>query len=132
MSWLIRTDVGGTFTDCVAVDPRGARHAAKVLSTGVLRARIGSVTDETIVLAGGWSDRLAVLAGGRAGDRVIRAVSGGTLTLGRGHGFSVGDAVELGTGEPAPILAARMVTRTPFGKPLPACDFRLATTRATN
>ncbi len=40
LPWRIWIDTGGTFTDCVAVDPSGGMHRAKVLSTGALRGLI--------------------------------------------------------------------------------------------
>ncbi|MEM0898048.1 MAG: hydantoinase B/oxoprolinase family protein, partial [Verrucomicrobiota bacterium] len=43
-----------------------------------------------------------------------------------------GVIASLFTGEPAPILGARIITGTPAGRELPPLDLRLATTRATN
>ncbi|MEX2217824.1 MAG: hydantoinase/oxoprolinase N-terminal domain-containing protein, partial [Phycisphaerales bacterium] len=43
--WRIWVDTGGTFTDCLAVDPAGAVHRAKVLSSSALRGRIVGVLD---------------------------------------------------------------------------------------
>src|SRR6188474_1120442 len=39
-SWKIWIDTGGTFTDCIAVDPSGHARNLKVLSSGILRSRI--------------------------------------------------------------------------------------------
>jgi N-methylhydantoinase A len=33
MSWAIGVDIGGTFTDCVGIDPQGQLHYAKAIST---------------------------------------------------------------------------------------------------
>jgi len=33
MTWAIGVDIGGTFTDCVAIDPEGGLHYAKAIST---------------------------------------------------------------------------------------------------
>src|SRR5678816_1922475 len=41
--WQIWIDTGGTFTDCLARDPSGRLHRAKVLSTSALR---GGVTEQ--------------------------------------------------------------------------------------
>ncbi|HXO21990.1 MAG TPA: hydantoinase/oxoprolinase family protein, partial [Thermoanaerobaculia bacterium] len=47
-------------------------------------------------------------------------------------GELAGAAVELQAAEEAPVLAARLVTATPPGQPLPPLAMRLATTRGTN
>jgi 5-oxoprolinase (ATP-hydrolysing) len=39
-NWKFWIDVGGTFTDCVAVAPDGTEHISKVLSSGVIKSRI--------------------------------------------------------------------------------------------
>src|SRR5271170_7162083 len=33
MTWAIGVDIGGTFTDCVAIDTEGGLHDAKAIST---------------------------------------------------------------------------------------------------
>ena len=38
--WQIWIDTGGTFTDCLAKDPHGNMHRAKVLSTSALRGMV--------------------------------------------------------------------------------------------
>ena len=38
--WQIWIDTGGTFTDCLARDPAGGLHRAKVLSSSALRATV--------------------------------------------------------------------------------------------
>src|SRR4051812_40028490 len=47
-------------------------------------------------------------------------------------GDLTGAAFELRSPEEAPVLAARLVTRTPLGEELPEIAMRLATTRGTN
>ncbi|NCF88764.1 MAG: hypothetical protein GWQ08_25130 [Verrucomicrobiaceae bacterium] len=34
--WRLFADTGGTFTDCLGIDPEGTEHRAKVLSSGRL------------------------------------------------------------------------------------------------
>src|SRR5215204_84392 len=48
MSWQICVDTGGTFTDCIAIDPSGCSRNLKVLSTGVLRVRVNVATGTKI------------------------------------------------------------------------------------
>ncbi|MFP5286426.1 MAG: hydantoinase/oxoprolinase family protein, partial [Thermoanaerobaculia bacterium] len=67
----------------------------------------------------------------------LRAVSyeaeGALLELdGPLPGDPAGQAFELRSPEEAPVLAARLVTRTPMGEELPEIALRLATTRGTN
>ena len=143
--WRICVDTGGTFTDCLATDPAGREHRAKVLSSGALRATVTAVHSPTaLTLAAPWLDRPgfalgATLARGDArahariaaieplGDHAARVTLDAPIAA-----TSPGDTLELSTGEEAPILAARLVTGTPAGQPLPPMDLRLATTRGTN
>jgi 5-oxoprolinase (ATP-hydrolysing) len=185
--WRLAVDTGGTFTDCLAVDPRGRLRRAKVLSTAALRTRIAARLGEAAVRlmpiggagggplpagffagcslrllasggagAAGWR----VLASGPEGPRsaadspagyaaaaAVAAVAaaavgaagpdrrlGATLRLDGPlpPGELAGAAVELQAAEEAPVLAARLVTATPPGQPLPPLAMRLATTRGTN
>ena len=130
--WRIRADTGGTFTDCIGVDPDGHTHRAKVLSSGRLRARITRVTDNRIAIDAAWLDRAEAVVGMRAGEATVVAIEGDTLTLDRASTANAGDIIELTTDEPAPILGARILTRTPAGATLPPMELRMATTRATN
>ncbi|HTQ80860.1 MAG TPA: hydantoinase/oxoprolinase family protein [Thermoanaerobaculia bacterium] len=153
--WRVSIDTGGTFTDCLAVDPEGRLHRAKVLSTSALRGRLAPplAGDEAHkirldpaprvpadffrgfsfhLLAGGGEARVL----GYDADANTGAKTG-LLTLDRPLAVldaqgGRGAACELRSTEEAPILAARLVTGTPPGEPLPAMAMRLATTRGTN
>ena len=147
--WRVAVDTGGTFTDCLAIDPRGLVHRAKVLSSGAIRARLVAGPSD-----GNWtlSSRLEPPDGFFAGWRVRKAGSRdrGTLIehstgdeitvvgppddfegaggVGTGEGFEV----ELYSDEDAATVATRMVTRTVLGTAYPPTEVRLATTRGTN
>ena len=41
--WQFWIDVGGTFTDCQAVDPEGNSHEAKELSSGIVKSQLRDV-----------------------------------------------------------------------------------------
>lgn len=143
--WQLWIDTGGTFTDCVAIDPAGAVQCIKVLSSGAVRATVVSEGVDGLCLGTPFDlpDRffegydLALLAGG-APVRVAEWLADGScrLTEGSARGatrrFERDLVVELVSPENAPILAARIATATALGEPLPACDLRLATTRGTN
>jgi N-methylhydantoinase A len=74
MSWAIGVDIGGTFTDCVGVDPDGRLHYAKALSTHDANA------------ADGVLNALAALATAAGVER--EALLGQTARL--GHGTTIG------------------------------------------
>lgn len=138
--WQIAADTGGTFTDLIGADPRGRPHRAKVLSNASLRAMVaGKFGGGWVHLESNWSfpDRFfcgfyATFPGGesfrvmdyRARDKAMLLESRGPLPT--------GSLIELSTGEEAPILGARVLTRTPGDEPLPPIELRLGTTRGTN
>ncbi|MCH7546791.1 MAG: hydantoinase B/oxoprolinase family protein [Planctomycetes bacterium] len=142
--WNIWIDTGGTFTDCLARDPSGLLHRAKVLSTGAMRGRL---------VEGLEGSRLKVDVNWEACDDFIRGfefrVLGGDHSTLKVTHFDATDSIielngdlaggdisdrsfEVTSNEPAPILAARLVTGTPAGSPLPGLSMRLGTTRGTN
>ncbi len=59
----------------------------------------------------------------------VRAGRGGAAVSRPGR---AGQVFEIRSPEDAPVLAARLLTRTPQARPLPPMDLRLATTRGTN
>ena len=141
--WQVWIDTGGTFTDCVAVDPAGRTRTCKVLSSGALRDVIEDVDDAGRVrLRGGallpdgflagfslaplGSDARVEIVEHDAGTGSVRLAGVDLSTL------RVGCPVELRSGDEAPLLAARLVTGTRPGHALPPMAMRLATTRGTN
>jgi len=141
--WHLWVDTGGTFTDCLARDPQGRMHRAKVLSTGALRARVEAVEGERILryraswhLPDGFAEgaRISWLDNG-AGEREITRCRGSVHRL-ESHRplprLEPGQAFEIRFGEEAPVLAARLVTASPSRRPLPPLELRLASTRGTN
>ena len=140
--WRIWIDTGGTFTDCLAVDPEGRLHRAKVLSTSAVRGRIAGASGMNAVrLATAWNlpqdffcGFTFRLLGSEAEAWTVEASDPMILRLDGplSEGIFAGAACELRSPEEAPILAARLVTRTPLSAELPAIAMRLATTRGTN
>ncbi len=142
--WRIWIDTGGTFTDCLALDPRGTLQRAKVLSTSAVRGRIAAGSaGSTLRVAAPWDVpegfftgfELRLLGGDGAARTIVDSAPGGTLLRLDGPplaGNLAGAPCELRSPEEAPVLAARLVTRTPLGAALPPIAMRLATTRGTN
>lgn len=139
--WHICIDTGGTFTDCIARNPDGELRRAKVLSSSRLRGRIAKAEGTHIHIDAAWDEGVGVLAGFRfralsdSGSdwHEITSHDGSRITLvDTPPQLSPDDGFEVATDEPAPILAARLVTGTPANQPLPPMHMRLATTRGTN
>ncbi len=143
--WQIRVDTGGTFTDCLAVDPTGETHRAKVLSCSALRGSIIEKVSPTqwrirekwnaprnfikgfdFFILGTEMEGVEVLAYDPSIEVLTLARELTQITMGTEIAF------EVRSPEEAPVLAARIVTRTPLGTPLPPLQMRLATTRGTN
>ncbi|MHC4305180.1 MAG: hydantoinase B/oxoprolinase family protein [Planctomycetota bacterium] len=141
--WRIWIDTGGTFTDCLALDPAGQLHRAKVLSSGALRGRLRRQIDTRrleIDQRWGVSDEFVrgfrfrwldlehepvPVAAYDAASSVIE-LQGPVPPCAAGHCF------ELRSGVEAPILAAQIVTGAGQVAALPGIEMRLATTRGTN
>ncbi|MEE8368740.1 MAG: hydantoinase/oxoprolinase family protein, partial [Thermoanaerobaculia bacterium] len=142
-SWSLWIDTGGTFADCVAHDPSGRCHTAKVLSTGTVRSRVLNWDGgREVRLASRWElpDDFFVgtdftVSGVLQGSRKIVSFDAakGLLQLDRPLDTVPDHATcEINPGVEAPILAAHWVTQTPFAGRLPRLNMRLATTRGTN
>jgi 5-oxoprolinase (ATP-hydrolysing) len=141
--WRVWIDTGGTFTDCLAVDPAGALHRAKVMSSAALRGWAGPGSDASLLAVRGL-DRLA---SGRLAGWHLRTLAGETLPAPEAWDAATrtlslqapvvdlpaaGCAIELVSPDEAPVLACRLVTATAPDAPLPAVQLRLATTLGTN
>ena len=128
----------------MAIAPDGTFRRAKVLSTSALRGRLErDLGGGRLAIAPGWDDPSAPLLGLRfrllgapAGD--ARAVdqdpAGRWIELAPplDRPVAPGTPFELVSDDEAPILAARILTGTPAGAPLPPARIRLATTLGTN
>lgn len=142
MHWKIAVDTGGTFTDCLAIDPQGTTHRAKVLSSGSLKALILKKTsDQEYVLSADWLQHplfsgFSLRKSGTTNFTKIASLEPATgrlvLEAAAATTLEEGDAVELTAFEEAPVLAARLVTATPLGQPFPPLQMRLGSTKGTN
>jgi 5-oxoprolinase (ATP-hydrolysing) len=142
--WRVHVDTGGTFTDAVGIDPEGRLHRAKILSTGALRGHIESRDGPRRFIVGGFPNpperffegfEFRLLEIVHPARQVVRHDAARSLIEISGPleaPAHPGTAFELLSTEEAPVLAARLLTRTPSGRPLPIEEMRLATTLGTN
>ena len=115
--WEISIDTGGTFTDCVATCSDGQHRVVKVLSSGVLRGLATEQIDaERIRIQATWMKdarlvgyTLAILKHEWTAEVVAHDQENGYVTLAspwpKDHSLPL--PIELGAGEPAPVLANR-------------------------
>ncbi|MDR6803234.1 5-oxoprolinase (ATP-hydrolyzing) [Dyadobacter sp. BE34] len=139
--WQIWIDTGGTFTDCLGIDPAGKKTRIKVLSSSCLRGRITEkLSQNTYRFEAAWpydgdlfKNYTFKLHGNDTPSRVVQIDrQRQTITLADDLSFTQPADFEITTGEEAPILAARLLTQTPLDQPLPPIAMRLGTTRGTN
>ncbi|MEO6283736.1 MAG: hydantoinase B/oxoprolinase family protein [Dyadobacter sp.] len=140
-SWKIWIDTGGTFTDCLAIDPTGNKTRIKVLSSSRLRGRITEkIKAFQYRFEANWEFGDDLLIGYQFSfqgqSESCRLVSVDhkekTLTLEDDIHFINPADFEITTSEEAPVLAARLLTKTPLNQPFLPIEMRLGTTRGTN
>ncbi len=141
-SWQLWIDTGGTFTDCIAKNPGGEIHRLKILSSGVLRGTVtAQPNSRTLSVNTEWPVDEDIFTGFQlhvVGTKLSAKVTRVDLVrkiieLSRVVGkIKPGSLVELTSNEEVPVLAARLLTRTPPGKPFPPLEIKLGSTRGTN
>ena len=131
--WQIWIDTGGTFTDALAHDPAGNLHRTKVLSSSRLRGQLirGKLVAPWLTAPIFDGYQLHNVETGEA-YTVVSLQTNGVLTLDPPFVDHQKTTVELFTGEEAPVLAARLLTKTPLNQLFPTLEMRLGTTKGTN
>ena len=143
--WTLHADTGGTFTDVLAEGPDTGLIRLKILSSGSTRARVLAVDSNFISLGldlnlpdtqplpeGFWNGCILKSHGAASPTTVLNSKGSQIFLQSSPVLLKDGDLVEIISPAPPPVLAARLLTRTPHGSPLPPIDFRIATTLATN
>ena len=147
--WQFWIDVGGTFTDCVARTPTGQTLRRKVLSSATVKASVaeGSTRERLVVDGagaggirdfwrgyelrlldeGGQIEAAAEIVGATADVRPVLHVASQLASEPR-----TGQAMEMVSPEPAPLLAIRLFLGLRLDEPIPPSVVRLGTTRGTN
>lgn len=139
LPWKIWVDIGGTFTDCIAISPLGEFKRLKVLSTGLLRASATQVTHNkiTVGLATNFSKDFLkgfTIRSGRE-TRTIHNYDPLTREVMLDKPFKskpIINSLEISTQEEVPIFAARLLTETGLAESFPPIEMKLGSTRGTN
>ncbi|MEM7010388.1 MAG: hydantoinase B/oxoprolinase family protein, partial [Verrucomicrobiota bacterium] len=132
--WRICIDTGGTFTDCWALEPgKPEPILVKVLSSGRLRVRVVeriSNRQLRIETPENWRTPDSFFVGFTAETAKVVAFRDDVLEL--DSPIENAEAIDLFTGEEAPVIGARLLTGTALDDEFPQLRLRLATTRGTN
>ncbi len=141
--WQIWIDTGGTFTDCIAVNPDGEMLRIKVLSSSRLRGVLQEkITPRQYRFTHNWRTNTNIFEGYDAylTDKIAAAfakvqnIDFQNLIIEFDCNVAVETPVdfEITAHEEAPILAARIATQTPLRQLLPPIALRLGFTKGTN
>jgi 5-oxoprolinase (ATP-hydrolysing) len=141
-NWQLWIDTGGTFTDCISISPEGKKERIKVLSSATLRAVIiKKVRSNTYSFQYNWAIDEDIFKGYTfyvvSNKKITSQVQSidfqqRELTLSDDLAIAPNTTFEITAHEEAPILAARLATRTALEQELPDLDLRLGTTKGTN
>ena len=143
--WCFSIDVGGTFTDCVALTPAGELRTLKVLSSAALKGSVDVAEPGGLRDPGLCCDRDDFFRGFQLrlldaeGDERERA----EVTGSRGEDGSITTAIELPeqgavcswelvSPEEAPLLCIRLLMGLRLDEDIGEVALRLGTTRGTN
>lgn len=149
-NWQFWIDVGGTFTDCIAVAPNGDRLQHKTLSSGIIKG-VGRIDPVSLQLIdprrradpdGVWNNyeiRFSTSSAlATAVPLTVSSFTAGVLQVSAASqalALATTDepiAYELLSPEPAPLVAIRYLIGARLSDALPPVDVRLGTTRGTN
>ena len=138
--WEISVDTGGTFTDCIAKGPNDQVSFIKVLSSGKVGGRAkSSISDNRLVIDLNYIDDnlykgyYLEIPSANYTCRIAQNTANGLFETNEPlPNIGADELIYLYANEQAPILAARIATKTQLSDRLPEIKLRLGTTRGTN
>jgi len=138
-AWKIWIDTGGTFTDCIAISPARELIRLKVLSSSMLRVRIGKLTHNKITVQLSTYFSPGFLIGFKVRcEKEIRTIvdhdpTRGEIRTDKPFPKNIfAETADIFTGEEVPVFAARWITQTRLGDRFPPIEMKLGSTRGTN
>ena len=139
-TWQFKVDVGGTFTDYLAVNPDGDVRSGKILSSACLRSNFLRISKDEL-----QDDSLAsfkegffngfkarVFSENQVLDFEVISYRAGLFKLKGENKLPEQGKFEIFTGEEAPVLVIRLETETALEDEFPNVQLNLGTTRGTN
>lgn len=137
-------DTGGTFTDCIGIDECGKQYRQKVLSSSSLRGTIKKVISENeFQITDAWNLKRDILKGFsfrllndkystlkieefNIDSKIIKLNKPNLISDLEGQNF------EITSFEEAPVLGARLITKTALNESFPDMQLKLGSTKGTN
>lgn len=142
--WQFWIDVGGTFTDCVALSPLGELHTHKTLSSGRIKSEIGSIQERIICDSRRVNDPQDFWLGWTLSvfNKANEAVFESPVIESHKERFLLekqipaaiepGFRYELSSQLEAPLVCIRSILNLANNDSIPDIDVRMGTTRGTN
>lgn len=136
--WQIWIDTGGTFTDCIAIDPSINTLELKILSSAVIKCKVKKVINvyeyelESPIDLSPIFEHYQLKKSTDPKITCIVKVDEQRVLVDKPMKLKINDVIEIFSGEPVAILATRILTNTSLKGSLPPVSMRLGTTKATN
>jgi len=141
--WKIWIDTGGTFTDCIAIDPFGNKKSLKVLSNSTLRGKITQIQDgKNLNFVSSWAFEKDIFNGydfylltRPSQVNKIKSIDFSKKLITLKEPLSLVNSsmdFAITANEEVPVLACRLITETTLSEKLPPMELRLGSTRGTN
>ena len=143
--YRIFVDTGGTFTDCIGIDEQGNEYRQKVLSSSSLRGSIKKViSGSELEISNSWQISCDILQGfsfrilgTEYSDLKIRNFNIESNRIQLSNSIPdfeslEGKSIEITSNEEAPVLGARLITKTALHEEFPDLSLKLGSTKGTN
>lgn len=137
--WQFWIDTGGTFTDCLALNPQGELQRTKVLSSSVLKGEIEQASEKQVKVDASWLREGHLFKGFHFevpelsfSSRIVSHKADSLKLENNLPAQAKGKAFLISSKEEAPILAARLLTNIGLNEKFPPLKMRLGTTKGTN
>ncbi|HMR55741.1 MAG TPA: hydantoinase B/oxoprolinase family protein [Cyclobacteriaceae bacterium] len=141
--WKIWIDTGGTFTDCIGINPAGELRRLKILSSSVIKAEVkaimpnnGLAVEANLHTAADIFKNFSVRL---PDEKISLKIHHTNPAKGLIYFYSTipnqikaGTRIEITSHEEVPVLAARLLTETSLQKKFPHIEMKLGSTKGTN
>lgn len=141
--WEFSIDVGGTFTDCIAVNPNNEWLSCKFLSSGFIKGKINSFSENTFYdsAQNHYSESFFENYSINLFDKNNQLIQTSKITFfdSKNCQFKIKENIkndvfsyEIFSDEPAPLICIRYLMKLKLDESIGKVELRLGTTKGTN